>query len=42
MERFDSGSHATGFYRRMGYTVIGVIPDANGKGKPDILMAKRL
>jgi hypothetical protein len=26
----------------MGYTIVGVIPDANGLGKPDILMAKRI
>jgi aminoglycoside 6'-N-acetyltransferase I len=34
--------HPFGFYQKMGYTIVGVIPDANGFGKPDILMAKRI
>ena len=34
--------HAAGFYRRMGFEVVGLIPDASGPGKPDILMAKRV
>jgi aminoglycoside 6'-N-acetyltransferase I len=34
--------HPAGFYRRMGFEVVGLIPDANGPGKPDILMAKRV
>ena len=34
--------HPAGFYLRMGFEIVGLIPDANGPGKPDILMAKRL
>jgi aminoglycoside 6'-N-acetyltransferase I len=36
------GDHPAGFYQRMGFEVAGLIPDANGPGKPDILMAKRV
>ncbi len=35
-------SHAFEFYQRCGYSIVGVVPDANGPGKPDIIMAKRL
>ncbi len=34
--------HALEFYRKLGYTIVGVVPDANGRGKPDIIMAKRV
>ena len=34
--------HPFEFYLKVGYQVVGVIPDANGFGKPDILMAKRI
>jgi len=34
--------HVFGFYQKLGYVVVGAIPDANGFGKPDILMAKRI
>ena len=34
--------HALEFYRTLGYTIVGIVPDANGSGKPDILMAKRV
>jgi aminoglycoside 6'-N-acetyltransferase I len=34
--------HPFEFYQKMGYTIVGVVPDANGLGKPDILMAKRI
>jgi aminoglycoside 6'-N-acetyltransferase I len=40
--RLESGKHASAFYRRLGFAVVGLIPDANGPGKPDILMAKRI
>ena len=34
--------HPFEFYRKLGYVITGVVPDANGIGKPDILMAKRV
>jgi hypothetical protein len=34
--------HPYEFYQKLGYQIVGVIPDANGPGKPDILMAKSL
>lgn len=34
--------HPYSFYLKCGYQIVGVIPDANGYGKPDILMAKRV
>jgi aminoglycoside 6'-N-acetyltransferase I len=34
--------HPFEFYQKLGYRIVGVIPDANGPGKPDILMAKRV
>lgn len=34
------GSHPFLFYRRLGYIVTGVMPDANGPGSPDIYMSK--
>lgn len=36
------GGHPYSFYQRCGFVIVGVIPDANGLGKPDILMAKRV
>jgi aminoglycoside 6'-N-acetyltransferase I len=34
--------HPYEFYQKLGYVIMGVVPDANGPGKPDILMAKSL
>lgn len=34
--------HPYEFYQKQGYTITGIVPDANGWGKPDILMAKRV
>ena len=39
---FSPGTHQSGFYLKLGYKIIGVMPDANGLGKPDIYLAKRL
>ena len=34
--------HPYEFYQKYGFVIYGLIPDANGFGKPDILMAKRV
>lgn len=34
--------HALTFYRRHGYEIVGLLPDVNGPGRPDLLLAKRL
>jgi aminoglycoside 6'-N-acetyltransferase I len=34
--------HPYEFYQKVGYTIIGVVPDANGWGRPDIIMGKRV
>jgi aminoglycoside 6'-N-acetyltransferase I len=34
--------HPYEFYQKLGYAIVGVIPDANGRGRPDILMAKNV
>ncbi len=36
------GAHPCEFYFRLGFRVTGVVPDANGSGKPDIFFAKRV
>jgi len=42
IKSFSPGTHQSGFYLKMGYKIIGVMPDANGIGKPDIYFGKRL
>jgi len=34
--------HPYEFYQKLGFVIVGVMPDANGLGKPDIYMAKRV
>ncbi|MCL1469669.1 GNAT family N-acetyltransferase [Argonema antarcticum] len=34
--------HPYEFYQKYGFVIVGVMPDANGLGKPDIYMAKRV
>ena len=38
----NTGGHPFSFFEKLGYKIVGVFPDANGVGKPDILMAKRI
>ena len=35
-------NHPFLFYQKVGYVVTGVMPDANGPGRPDIYMSKRV
>lgn len=35
-------NHPYEFYQKCGYVIYGIVPDANGFGRPDILMAKRV
>jgi len=34
--------HPYEFYQKMGYIITGIVIDANGRGKPDILMSKKV
>ena len=34
--------HAVTFWRKVGFTVVGVVPDAEGRGRPGITLAKRV
>lgn len=34
--------HPYEFYLKVGFRIVGVMPDANGRGKPDIFVAKRV
>ncbi|MCB0063584.1 MAG: GNAT family N-acetyltransferase [Caldilineaceae bacterium] len=35
-------NHPFEFYQKCGYVLSGLVPDANGYGKPDIIMSKRV
>jgi aminoglycoside 6'-N-acetyltransferase I len=36
------GDHPFEFYQKCGFSLVGMLPDANGLGKPDIFMARRI
>ena len=42
LREFNPGTHQAGFYLKLGFHIMGVMPDANGPGKPDIYFAKKL
>ncbi len=42
MTKFKAGHHPGGFYLKIGFTLVGVLPNASGPGKPDLFFAKDL
>ena len=34
--------HPYEFYQKLGYVITGIVPDANGIGKPDIILSKKV
>jgi aminoglycoside 6'-N-acetyltransferase I len=34
--------HPFEFYQKLGFELVGIVPDANGFGRPDLLLAKRV
>lgn len=34
--------HVVTFWRKVGFSVVGVLPDAEGRGRPGITLAKRV
>lgn len=42
LAEFDPGTHQGAFYLKAGFTLVGVMPDANSPGKPDLYFAKQL
>jgi aminoglycoside 6'-N-acetyltransferase I len=42
LERLTCTEHPVVFYRKCGYAIVGITPDASGLGKHDIQMAKRI
>jgi aminoglycoside 6'-N-acetyltransferase I len=42
MKHFDPKNHPARFYMKHGYQLIGIMPDANGRGKHDLILSKKL
>lgn len=42
MKTFDPLNHPARFYMKNGYQLIGIMPDANGIGKHDLILGKKL
>jgi len=38
LQRLDN--HRIEFFRQLGFTIVGVIPNAHGQGKPDVLLER--
>ncbi len=42
LRAIEGATHPLSFYGACGFVVVGALPDANGFGKPDIFLAKRV